>query len=88
MKLIFTDPFKQDYQTLPSDVRRALNKALKFLLANPRHPSLRVKKLPGTSLWYARISRVYRFTFEYELGVVILRRAGTYEILSKERKRL
>lgn len=85
MQLLFTEPFKKDYQTLPTDVRKALDKALRFLIANPRHSSLRVKKLPGTSIWYARITRAYRFTFHYRETLIILRRAGTHDILSKER---
>ena len=87
MKLVFTEPFKRDYGGLPPDVRRALDKALDFLIADSRHPSLRAKKLPATSIWYARVSRAYRFTFTHERDVVILRRAGTHGILSKERKR-
>lgn len=87
MKLIFTGPFKRDYQTLPSDVQRALDKALKFLLSNPRHPSVRAKKIPGTEIWYGRASRDYRFTFQFKRDEVILRRAGTHVILAKERRR-
>lgn len=87
MKVIYTDPFKRDYNRLPSDIQGALDKALSFLLKNPRHPSLRSKKLPGTSLWYARITRAYRLTFQYSDNLVILRRAGTHDILAKERKK-
>ncbi len=86
MRLIFTDPFQRDYQALPADVQRALSKALKFLLSNPRHPSLRARKIPGTEIWYARAGRAYRFTFQLEGDTVTLRRAGTHAILSRERK--
>lgn len=87
MRVIYTDPFKRDYSRLPSNIHGALDKALSFLFKNPRHPSLRSKKLPGTSIWYARITRAYRFTFQYSDNVVILRRAGTHDMLTKERKR-
>jgi hypothetical protein len=50
MQIIYTDPFKRDYGRLPSDIQDALDKALLFLFKNPRHPSLRSKKLPGTSI--------------------------------------
>jgi len=86
MRFIFTEPFQRDYKDLPNTVKRALDKALKFLFENPRHPSLRAKKLPGTDIWYARISRAYRFTFQYENGTMILRRAGTHNILNNERQ--
>lgn len=87
MKLVFTDPFRRDYRTLPAQVRRALSKALKFLLENPRHPSLRAKKIPGTEIWYARAGKAYRFTFQLQGDTITLRRAGTHAILTKERKR-
>lgn len=87
MQVIYTDPFKRDYNRLPSGIQRALDKALLFLFKNPRHPSLRSKKLPGTSIWYARITRAYRFTFQYQDNLVILRRAGTHDMITKERKK-
>lgn len=86
MKLLFTQPFQRDYRVLPPDVKRALSKALKFLLSNPRHPSLQAKKIPGTEIWYARTSRAYRFTFQLEGETVTLRRVGTHAILSRERR--
>lgn len=85
MKLVFTDPFRRDYQTLPAKVQRALDKALVFLLANPRYPSLRAKKIPGADIWYGRASRAYRFTFQLEGDKVTLRRVGTHAILARER---
>ena len=85
MNFFFTDPFKKDYAELPIKIRSALDKALKLLIANPRHSSLRTKKLPSTEIWYARISRDYRFTFQYGDGLIILRRAGTHDILNRER---
>ena len=86
MKIVFTEPFKKDYESVTPQVQRALNKALKFLLNNPYHPSLHTKKLPGTSIWYARITRAYRFTFQFEKEEIILRCTGTHDILARERK--
>lgn len=86
MKLFFTEPFKRDYAGLPANVKKALDKALKFLSLNPRHPSLRAKNLPGTDIAYARFSRAHRFTFQIRGDAVILRRAGPHEILNRERK--
>ena len=85
MNLVFTDPFRRDYQTLPAKVQRALDKALAFLLVNPRHPSLRAKKVPATDIGYGRASRAYRFTFQLDGDKVTLRRVGTHAILARER---
>jgi len=87
MQVIFTEPFKKDYNGLSAAVKKTLDKSLKFLISNPRHPSLRAKKLPDTSIWYARISKNYRFTFQYEEDLVILRRVGGHDILDKERRK-
>lgn len=87
MMVIFTELFRYDYNDLPANIQRALDKALKFLLENPHHPSLRAKRLPGTLVWYARVSRAYRFTFQFEADVIILRHVGTHDILKKERRR-
>ena len=86
MRILFTEPFRKDYDGLPDEIQQALDKALEFLIINPRYPSLRAKKLPQTSIWYARITRGYRFTFQFQNDMVILRRAGTHSILDKERK--
>ena len=87
MTLFFTEPFKRDYEALPRQIQRALDKALQFLLVNPRYPSLRVKKLPGTKVWYGRLTRGYRFTFQFENDVIMLRRAGTHAVLAAERRK-
>ena len=87
MKIVFTDMFRRDYRDLPDHVQRALDKALKFLLGNSRHPSVRVKKLPGTEVWYGRATRAYRFTLQLNGDTCLLRRAGTHAILNSERRR-
>ena len=86
MKIIFSDPFQEDFADLPVRIQRAFEKSARFLFDNPRHPSLRAKKLPGTSFWYGRTSRGYRFTFQWSEDSLILRRIGTHDILNKERR--
>ncbi len=87
MKITYAEPFQKDYGELPTRIQRALYKALKFLLENPRHPSLQAKKLPGTFIWYARVTSAYRFTFQFTNDSIILRRVGTHAILNRERKK-
>ena len=86
MKFIFTEPFQKDYQRLPSHIQRVLDKARSFLSTDWQHHSLRTKKLSGTIIWYARVTRAYRFTFQFEEDTIILRRVGTHAILNRERK--
>jgi mRNA interferase RelE/StbE len=67
VKVRFTDRADRDYAALSADVRKAFGKQLEFLLANPRHPALRAKKLEGAdNLWQARVSRGWRSYFKID----------------------
>ena len=72
MKVTRTEPFKRDFQRLPDAIKRRTEVALKLLLANRYHPSLRVKKVKGeilkgySNIFEGRITRDYRFFFLIE----------------------
>jgi hypothetical protein len=53
-----TAGFWRSYYALPQDIRDRAEKAFALLKSDPRHPSLRLKKVG--SLWSARISRDHR----------------------------
>ena len=57
---------------------------MEYLIRNPRHPSLHVKKLKGTDKLEIRVSKGYRLTFRFADDVLELRRVGTHDILKKE----
>jgi len=81
------DRFRRDYQRLPKHIQKQTDKALALLEQNPLHPSLHTKRIKGTKhIWEARITIVYRFTFNWESDLVTLRRVGTHDILTKEMK--
>lgn len=83
MELIFTRSFERDYRRLPRSVQARLDKRLFLLVANFFHPSLRTKRIKGhPHAWEGRITRSYRFTFQFEGEHCILRRAGTHDILA------
>ncbi len=85
MKLIWTPLFERDFQVLPKDIRTRTEKTLSLLLENPRHPSLRAKKMQGTEdRWEASVSMSYRITYEIAGEKLILRRVGTHDILKRE----
>ena len=82
MKLARTARFARDFRSLPTDIQRRAAKQLQLLLNNPRHPSLRIKKMEGAQdIWEGRISKIYRFTFQVRHDTYILRRIGTHDIL-------
>jgi mRNA-degrading endonuclease RelE of RelBE toxin-antitoxin system len=82
MKLFFTHSFIRDYQALPDQVQEAVDKKFQLFLSNRRHPSLNIKKMQDPrGIWEGRITKGYRFTFQMEGEVCILRRLGTHDIL-------
>ena len=59
MKVRRTDRFKKDYQKLPLDIQQRVDQKLRFLLRDPRHPSLRVHKVRSVEgLWEFRPGKV------------------------------
>jgi mRNA interferase RelE/StbE len=86
MRIIRTDSFKRDFRNLPDRIKRRTETALRFFVANPRHPSLRVKKMEGQrdqqgrDIWEARVTQGYRFTFAIEGDTFILYRVGPHDI--------
>lgn len=53
-----TPRFWKCYQHLPADVRDLADKCFELLKHNPRHPSLRFKRIGG--IWSACVGLVYR----------------------------
>lgn len=85
MRIIRLNPFKEDYKKLPPDIQKQTDKKITFLITNPRHPSLRIKKIQGTkNIWEGRITKSIRFTFQIQGDTIILRRIGKHnEVLRK-----
>lgn len=80
MRFILTGRFKAAYQSLPDSLQRKADKALRLLAENPRHPSLRLKKIEGTpGIWEARIDRSCRMTLELRADAFILRNIGKHD---------
>jgi mRNA interferase RelE/StbE len=81
LRLTLTERFRKSVLELDPAIRAKLKKQLELLVSDPRHPSLRVKKVRGTaSIFEARIDRDFRFTFEYGgRHEIILRVAGPHD---------
>ena len=77
-----TDPsFDKDYARLPQHLQERVDQKLALFAENPRHPSLRVKKMEGPKdIWEGHISYEYCFTFRIVDDTCRLRRVGTHEI--------
>jgi mRNA-degrading endonuclease YafQ of YafQ-DinJ toxin-antitoxin module len=84
MNIVKTNGFKKDFAALPQAIQRRALKQLALFFENPKHPSLRIKKMQGyPDIWEGRISKGYRFTFTLEKEQIILRRIGPHDILEK-----
>ena len=81
----FSKKFKKEYQKLPKEIQSTFDKKLVLLMENMAHPSLRVKRIQGTSdRWEGSVTMKYRFTFEWISSTLFFRAIGTYDILAKE----
>jgi hypothetical protein len=86
-KLFFEIIFLESYASLGTREKKAIDKAVKILADNPRHPSLNIHKAKnvrgkystgGKDVFIAYATRKLRFTFEYgpEPGMIALRNCG------------
>ena len=80
MRFVLTDRFKTAYRSLPGVLRRKADKAVRLLAENPRHPSLRLKKIQGTpGIWEARVDKGCRMTLELHDDFYLLRNIGKHD---------
>jgi mRNA-degrading endonuclease RelE of RelBE toxin-antitoxin system len=89
--LSFERLFLESYERLGQKERRIIDKAVKLLAQNPRHPSLKVHKAKSVkakyssegddSVFIAYASKELRLTFEYgpELGMISFRNCGFHD---------
>jgi len=85
VEIIFTEQFEQAYEKLTSVEKRNVRKALTLLGGNPKHPSLRVKKMEGRKdIWEARSSKRLRMTFEMAGEIIVMRSVGEHDKLLKK----
>jgi mRNA-degrading endonuclease RelE of RelBE toxin-antitoxin system len=80
VKIRLKETFKKDYRKLPATLQMLADSKIEMLSDNPRHPSLRVKKMEGhKNVWEASVTMKYRITFEIEQDAFLLRRIGEHD---------
>ncbi len=83
MRLLFTKRFIRDYRKLPQQIQQTADKQLGLLLSDAKHLSLKTKKMTDPrDIWEGRITRSYRFTFQIDNDVYVLRKIGTHDVLN------
>jgi len=90
--LSFERLFLESYERLGQKEQRTIDKAVRLLAQNPRHPSLKVHKAKGikakypseggNSVFIAYASKELRLTFEYgpEPGMISFRNCGFHDV--------
>jgi mRNA interferase RelE/StbE len=80
VKIRRTKTFDKTFLKLPAQIQQKTEKAVKLLLLEFYHPSLRTKKMSGQKgIWEARVDYHYRFTFTLDRDTIILRVVGNHE---------
>jgi len=84
MKIQITQRFKRNFQNLTNDEQQTFQKKIELLLHNPAspfHPSLRIKKIQGTSgIFECSINRHIRMTWQYnQSDSILLRNIGKHD---------
>ena len=80
MNVYYTELFEQKVRELPLEIKKALRAKLDLMIENPRHPSLRVKKIQGqAAIFEASITMSIRLTWQYSEDGILLRNIGEHD---------
>lgn len=80
MKFYYSEKFKKLFKKLPEAIKSKFIKQIALLEKNIRHPSIHLKKMQGhTDIWEARVDNQYRFPFNWQSGVIVLRVIGKHD---------
>lgn len=72
-KITFSDRFKKSYKKLSEVEHRQVQNKIRILSENPMHPSLRTKRIQGSSyLFECSVNMDIRIIWHYEGDEIIL----------------
>jgi hypothetical protein len=84
----FRETFKSDYKGAPTDVKRAVDKALRILAVNPSAGSLRLHKMiwNGPTVFKIDVftNHSWQISFEVENGIATLRRLSRHKDIDRD----
>ena len=81
MKFVYSDSFKANVSVLSFEGKAILKEKLTLMFHNPRHPSLRTKKMQGNkSIFESTITMGTRITWQYiKEDIILLRKVGPHD---------
>ena len=88
MPIELTRSYVRAYDRLPSEVQKRVLRAVQLLDDDWRHPGLRTRRLSGRrGIFYARVDRDHRITYERRGDALILRNVGRHDDTLKNPQR-
>jgi mRNA-degrading endonuclease RelE of RelBE toxin-antitoxin system len=80
MPIEVTERFARAYERLPKHIRAKVDKSLRLLDADFRHPGLQAKRVKGTAdIFEARVDYQYRMTYQRRGEWLIMRNVGPHD---------
>ena len=80
MPIKFTESFFKQYERLPENILKKVDKAFRLLDTNFRHPGLRSHPMEGAGdIFEAYIDVKYRLTFERRGNIFIMRNVDSHD---------
>ena len=80
MAVQFTERFVRQYERLPKTIQKKVDKALRLLDADFRHPGLRSHPVEGVvGIFEAYVDAKYRMTFERHRNVLVMRNVDNHD---------
>ena len=80
MRFYYSDLFKKKVELLEPQMKKSLKNKLELMYQNPKHPSLRTKRVQGTTdIYEASINMAYRMTWQYYEDGILLRNIGEHD---------
>lgn len=62
IEIVLTEELKRTYTRLPASIRKKFDKQLRFLVRDPKHPSLKIHRLDGEWEFYEEATPGSRFS--------------------------
>jgi len=81
LRLILTETLRTEYRKLPQHIQKKFDKQLRFLAANPKHPSLQIHRIADHWEFYVDIH--YRCIFQQEGDTYILKHVGGHKLVDR-----
>jgi len=78
--IVITERFARAYAKLPAEVQKRVDKALRLLDEDFRHPGLHAQRIEGgAGIYEARVDRRHRMTYHRDGDRLVMRNVGEHE---------